>query len=250
MLTVIGTARSSPGVTTACLALASCIDDATVIEADPDGGVIAARFWLARDPSLASLATAARGALGVSLAEHAQLLPGGQSVVVGLASGDRAVALWRSAGQRLAAALSQDCGVRHLIVDAGRLSPTAPTGPLVAAADLVLVVARPILEDLHALVNRLEVLQPSVRQLQVLLVGDAPYSAADVTHHLGVPVIGVLADDPRAADALAGRGAGVTGRWIRRSALARSARTVAASLLALAPDSPPASEFVPTGVSS
>src|SRR3546814_11443072 len=48
-LLVFGSARSSPGATTAALAVSSWIDRSVVVEADPDGGVVAVRYGLARE---------------------------------------------------------------------------------------------------------------------------------------------------------------------------------------------------------
>ena len=79
-----------------------------------------------------SLAASARGGLSADvLTENTQSLPGGTRVVVGLPSPDRAVTLWRSAGQRIASALATVDDV-SIVVDAGRLTPTSPVNLLVA----------------------------------------------------------------------------------------------------------------------
>lgn len=237
MLVVFGAVRSSPGVTTTALAVASCIENSITIEADPDGAVFAARYGLERDPNLASLAANARGGLSADvLVEYTQLLPGGTRVIVGLPSPDRAVTLWRSAGQRIASALASvdDASV---VMDAGRLTPTSPLAPLLEAAALTVVVARPTPEDLHPLGHRLGTLRSQTRELALLLVGDKPYGPAEVADRLGVDVLGVIAHDPKAASALAGVSGASGGGWLRRSPLARSARTVAEALIdRLAPD--------------
>ncbi len=232
MLAVFGAPRSSPGVTTAVVAVASCAVDAVVVEGDPDGGVLAARFGLAKEPGLTTMAAAVRSAPEGSfeLDAHQQALPGGVRVVAGPASAESATALWRSAGPRLVSALAGVATSRPVVVDAGRLSPVAPTGALLDAADVLVVVVRPHLEDLHALAARAKALQGSTSRLAVLLVGDQPYGPADVADQLDVEVLGVLAHDRRAADALAGRGWSAKG--LRRSSLARSARVVAERLLA------------------
>jgi len=236
MLVVFGAVRSSPGVTTTALAVASCIENSVAIEADPDGGILAARYGLGRDPNLASLAANARAGLTQDvLIEHTQPLPGGARVVVGLPSPDRAVTLWRSAGQLIASALaSADASI---VVDAGRLTPTSPLAPLLEVAPLTVVVARPIPEDLHPLAHRLETLRSQTRELTLVLVGDKPYGAGEVADRLGIDVLGVIAHDPRAAAALAGVSGASGGGWLRRSPLARSTRCVAEALLdRLAPD--------------
>ena len=231
MLVVFGAVRSSPGVTTTALAVASCIENSIVIEADPDGGILAARYGLGRDPNLASLAASARSGLTQDvLSEHTQLLPGGTRVIVGLPSADRAVTLWRSAGQRIASALAsaEDASI---VVDAGRLTPTSPLAPLLEAAPLTVIVARPIPEDLHPLAHRLETLRSQTRELALVLVGDKPYGPGEVAERLGLDVLGVVAHDPKAALALAGVSGARGGGWLRRSPLARSTRAVAEALL-------------------
>lgn len=228
-LVVFGSVRSSPGTTTTALAVASCLRDRVVVEGDPDGGVIAARFGLEREPNLASLTTAARSGLtSQALLEHTQLLPGGLPVVVGLPSADRTVTLWRSAGSRLAAALASPPDL--VVVDAGRLSPTSPLLPMLQAAALTVLVARPTAEELFPLAHRLDALRALGGHLSLVLVGDQPYGPAEVSRQLGVEVLGVIAKDPRAAAALCGA-SGESARSVRRSALARSARDVAAAVL-------------------
>lgn len=227
-LVVAGAARSSPGTTTTVLALAGCLRDRVVVEGDPDGGVLSTRFGLAREPNLASLAAITRTG-SAALLEHAQALPGGIPVVPGLASADHAVSLWRSAGPRLGAALAanDDCAV---LVDAGRLTPTSPLLPLLAHAAITVLIARPTAEHLYSLAHRLDALRDSSREVVVVLVGDKPYGPAEVASQLGADVLGVIAHDSRAASTLAGE-FGDSGRAVRRSALARSARGVAGALL-------------------
>jgi len=226
-LVVAGAARSSPGTTTTLLALAGCLRDRVVVEGDPDGGVLSARFGLAREPNLASLAAGTRTASPAGLLEHTQTLPGGVPVVPGLPSADRVVSLWRSAGSTLASTLAASSGLTVLL-DGGRFSPTSPVLPFLRHAGVTMVVARPTADDLYPLAHRLEALREAASDVVVVLVGDKPYGPGDVAYQLGVEVLGVIAHDPRAAAALCGDGAG---RGLRRSPLARSARELAGALL-------------------
>lgn len=227
-LVVFGAVRSSPGTTTAALAIAGCIPDAVVVEADPDGSVIAPRFQLRREPNVASLATATRASLDREvIAEHAQLLPGGLPAVIGLASPDRAISFWRNAGPRLAASLAA-LDDQLVIVDASRLTPTSPVALFAEHAAMTVLVARPTPEELLALSHRLAAIRERTRSCALLLVGDHPYGPTEVARQLDIDVLGVISHDPRAAAALAGLG---DGRGLRRSALARSARDVARGVL-------------------
>lgn len=227
-LVVLGAVRSSPGTTTAALAIAGCVPDAVVVEADPDGSVIAPRFQLRREPNVASLATATRASLDREvIAEHAQLLPGGVPAVIGLASPDHSISFWRNAGPRLAASLAA-LDDQLVIVDAGRLTPASPAAVLAEHAAMTVLVARPMPEELLALSHRLAAIRERCRSCAVLLIGEHPYGPTEVARQLDVDVLGVISHDPRAAAALAGVG---YERGLRRSALARSAREIATTLL-------------------
>ena len=235
MLAAFGAVRSSPGVTTAVLTIASCLDNSVLVEADWDGGVLGARLGLSREPGLTTLAAAARVDPSSDITAHAQLLPGGTLAVPGPASAGSAVGVWTSAGSRLAGTLRAGARSRPVLVDVGRLSPLSPVVPLLDAADLLVVVARPAVEELHAAAVRIDDLQREAScPLAMLLVGERPHGPDEVAVQLQVNVLGALADDRRAADAISGRGSAVSARVLRRSALARSARDVAERLIAAA----------------
>lgn len=234
-LLVVGSVRASPGATTTALAVAGCLPGAVVVEGDCDGGVLAVRYGLGRDPGLTTLAAAADPA-AEPLLGHAQRLPGGVPALVGPDSPQRAVALWRAAGENLAAALSG--GEGWVVADAGRLSPTSPAAQaLVPAAGLVLVVARPAPEELVAVGHRLPELRSANSRVSLVLVGDGPYSPRSVVEEIGCAVMGVVAVDVRAARLLAEGG---SVRALRRSALVRSARTLADAVTELATGPDPA----------
>lgn len=232
MLTVFGAVRSSPGVTTSIMAIASCLEGAAVVEADWDGGVLAARLGLPREPGLTSLAAAARTATAADLKDHGHPLADGTLVVPGPASADSAIGVWTSVGRRLADVLVTESGRRPVLVDAGRLSPLSPVSVLLEQADRLVVVARPAVEELHALSTRLGELRNAARdRVSVLLIGERPYGAAQVAEQLDVDVVGFLADDRRAAEAISGHGRAVSTRALQRSALARSARNAAERIM-------------------
>lgn len=231
MRVVLAAARSSPGVTTAAVALASVWPGRVrLVEASEDGGVLAARFGLRLDPGATTLAAAARrDADPVAIDSHCQSLPGTDgrvSVLVGPAAAEAAHTLWRTAGDRLARLLAslEDATV---IVDAGRLPASPATAPLIATADRFLLLTRPRVEDLQALAVRLPVLQELGTEPEVLLVGRDPYSPEEVASTLGCRVVGVLADDRKAADGLSGL---APARRLDRSLLVRSAASLVDAL--------------------
>lgn len=218
----VGSVRSG-GATTLAMTLAGILDDAVLVEADADGGVLALRYGLSREPGLVSLAASRQPPSDVIL-DHAQRLPGGMAVVVGPESPERATQLLRSAGHRIAGLLSGADDI-DVVVDLGRLGPSAPGAALAAAAPLALLVVRPRAEELVAAAERVTALGDGAG---LVLVGSGPYSADDVTNQLGCRVNGTIADDPRGARALAEGG---SSRALARSALVRSVRTLAATLL-------------------
>lgn len=155
-------AHGSPGVTTAALALGAAWPpsrEAVVVEADPFGGVVAARFGLGDTPGLGSLAVAARTGLTAEiLAGHAQPLPGGLLVVVGASSPEQAGAVVRDVSAPLAD-LAVGGGV-DVVVDCGRVGPGTASVELLRRADLVMVVVRPSADQLRHAVHRLHALAP------------------------------------------------------------------------------------------
>ncbi len=226
---VVGSVRSS-GATTLALALAGCIGGAVLVEADPDGGVLALRYGLAREPGLATLA-ASRPEAGGSVLDHAQALPGGLPVVVGPESPARATHLLASAGARIAQVLAGSADDITVVVDAGRLGPSSPALSLVPAANCTLVVARPAADALVGAAERVRSIGASAR---LVLAGRGPYTADQVSAQLDCEVLATIADDAGAARALAEGGGS---KSLARSPLLRSTRSLAALLAGRAVES-------------
>lgn len=222
---ILASAKSSPGVTTACLALAGVWPqgrEVRIVEADPDGGTLAARLGLAAEPGLSTLAVASRRSPAGDDVRHSQRLPGGEvSVLVAPPTAEQVARSLAMLADRLPSSLRAMEG--DTLVDIGRIRPGTPAWPLVEAADAVLVVARPRVEELQQLPARLRALRSVPSRVGLLLVGDEPYPRAEVAAALDVEVLGVLADDPRGAMALRGDASG----RLARSALMRSARDIA-----------------------
>jgi MinD-like ATPase involved in chromosome partitioning or flagellar assembly len=201
--------------------------DVVLVEADPFGGVLAARAGLADTPGLVSLAAEARRGLTTSVVwGHAQAMPGGLPLVVGPPSAEEATAVLSDFAAVLAEwATSKEVVV---IVDGGRVGTNAvPQLPLLAAADVLLVVCRPTADQLRPAAARLRALDDAGVSGRLLLVGDTPYGPGEVESTLEVPVAGVVAFDPSAASALTGDGGSSS---VRRSRLVRSVATLADQL--------------------
>lgn len=228
-LVTVASLRGAPGVTTTALLLAAAtrIDgaDALVVEADLDGGVLAVRYGLGREPGLTTLAAVTADDPGL-WRQHAQSA-GGVAVLVGPDVASASVALWRGAGDRITQRLVRSDGLA--IVDAGRLRVQLP---VVAASDLVVILVRPVAEHLLALHHHLPALQAATRgRVAAVAVGDGAYRRHEIQRDLGIAVLAELPDDPTAASAV--RTAGVSSARLHRSRLARAVAGLGGTITAL-----------------
>ncbi|HEY2998244.1 MAG TPA: hypothetical protein VGJ43_06695 [Acidimicrobiales bacterium] len=237
-------AKSSPGVTTTIAALAATwpVDrDLHVAELDPAGGDLVVRFDLATEPGLVSLAAAGRRDLRAdTYRAHCQPLP--FEAAADGASGDaapvRRVLVAPVAAEQAAAALvTLRTGFPQVLralggdvlVDCGRLDPGSPVTEIAVEADLLVVVVRPVVAEVHHLAARVAALRPRPRALSLLTVGDQPYPVTEVAAAVGATALGTMPVDPRAALGLSAAQPG-TVRALRRSPLLRDARAVAEGL--------------------
>jgi MinD-like ATPase involved in chromosome partitioning or flagellar assembly len=236
MLLCLASVKGSPGVTTTALALAARWPASwrrVLIEADPAGGDLGARYGLPLTPGLVSLAAAARRSTDLDLVwEHAQELPGGLPVVAGPTRADQAHA-----------ALAAVCGADGhagvfggftgrgdvvAILDCGRLDPDSPILRVIEAADQLLLVARPRADELAHFAARADQIAKGPAHTRLLLMGSG-YPAGEVAREVGLAVLGRVPHDPRTAAALSGHAAS---RPRSRARLARAAARIAAGLAA------------------
>jgi hypothetical protein len=200
VLVTVGSVRGAPGATALALDLVArwrraLGRPAVVVEADPDGGCLAARLGLAARPGLTELAGAARSGLADpgDVWAFAQVAPppGGRgevSIVVGPAAAEPAQAALRAASEPLAAGLGS--GADHdVVVDVGRLRPGSPALPLVAGADRRLVVTRGELEAVVALSARRDLLT-GLGDWRAMVIGGG-YAPAEIERVLGVAAVGI-----------------------------------------------------------
>jgi MinD-like ATPase involved in chromosome partitioning or flagellar assembly len=230
----LASAKGAPGVTTAAVALGAVWPRrALVVEADPAGGDLAARFHLPPEPNLLSLGILARrGQLGAEeLWAHTQRLPRGLEMLAGVRAAEQARALGRL-WSLLPGALSElDADA---LVDCGRLAPATLAEDIIRAADVALLLCRPTVEGVLHVGDRLEALGRLGVAAEVVLLGERPFDRAKVQGALAANGItarvrGVLADDARAAGMLTGQAG--SERWLQRvSPLIRSARGLADDL--------------------
>lgn len=243
----LASAKGSPGVSTTAAALAACWPAPVVLaDVDPAGGDVMWRNRTAHggpldpDRGLLSLGAAVRrGAAQADLAEHLQQTAMGVDVLVGLASPDQLAGLGAAWGQ-LPAVFGQHR--TDVLVDCGRVVPGSSAMPVFAGADVVAFVTRTDISGTAHLRERLRTLRSSLglggpggKPVGVIVTTSYrdTRSAADLqqlldAERLGVTVLGIVADEPKAAKVLAGERVG----QFRRTLLARSATQLAQRLAA------------------
>ncbi len=173
MIVAVAGGKGSPGVTALAALIASAwpeVDHPRVLlEADPEGGVLAARWHRAlgvtQDPGLLSLAAARDGSALERLRRHAQPVGDALQLVAGPPGGAQAEACLRELGDSAAEALREAPVV--CVVDCGRLHPKSPALPWARAAEHLLLVTRPRLDEVVSLAPAAE------RLLAAGLVPDA-----------------------------------------------------------------------------
>ena len=240
MLIAVLSAKGAPGVTTTALAMALCWPRPVVLaELDPAGGDVLAGYGRGQLAAggLGELALSARrGDLPGRLEAHLlQLDEAGRArLLPGVADpGSAAHVDWL----RLAGALTAvDDGATDVLADCGRLGAEHFPVPLVERAVAVVVVTGSSLRAVRAGSHAAARLRRQLGDdggaqgsVAALVVGPGePYGEREIADALGVPVLGALPRDRRAAAVLSD---GVpAGRWFPQSALLRTARSAAVGL--------------------
>jgi len=246
-LVAVASLHGSPGATALATALAGRAHGAgeatLLVEADPDGGVLAARFDLGLRPCLTDLAGAARrGIAAADLGRFTQVVGPGVPVVVAHPSADQTGAALRSAAAPLATALTALAGT--VVVDLGRWRPGSPAAPLAHVATRVLLVVHPVLEQIAQVVHAAEAAVDgtvSSGRIGLVLVGTRPYSARQVTEVVAGSAVEVVATVPADAAVSADPFAVSTRRrdpWT--AAIDEVRRALATDPVSAQPGSPPA----------
>jgi hypothetical protein len=233
-MSVIGmaSAKGSPGVSTAALALmAAWPADASLLvcDLDPAGGDLATWLELDATPNLSTLAAESRHLLDTDgLLAHAHQVSEGVRLVAGAQTPEEATVALELLARAGLGRTFRALGVEHhVLLDLGRLEGRSPANGLLSQLDELLVVLRPTWSQVRHVANRLGSWS-SETPVNLLLVGDGPYRSGEVSDALGRPVVGVLAEDSTAAGALSG--SRVLTRSFERSRLWRSARVLAETL--------------------
>jgi cellulose biosynthesis protein BcsQ len=249
-LYAVCSAKGSPGVSTAAIALGLTWAGAAVVaDLDPAGGDLSVRYRdqegrpLDPDRGLMSLAAAVRrGSEGAHVEEHLQAAGGRLPLLVGVARPEQVTALGTS-WQHVARALTTMPG-HDVLADCGRVLPGSATMPVLTQADAILILTRPTMEELYHLRERLRGLTETMRlrDLDAVPVGiavlagerdrDSVPDVAQVIAAAGLPatVVGAFAIEPKTAAALR-YGLDVSGA---KSLLLRSAAAIGEAMRKLA----------------
>ncbi len=219
--------KGAPGVTTLAIALGAVWPGPVapvVVELDPSGADLPARFALEPAPGLTTYAVAARQrGQAVGFDDHLQRLPGGLSVCCGLP--------WPAAARALASEVAAWIpawrrGADPVVVDGGRLEADSPAQTsLLGAADTVVVVSSA--ERGHLALVAEALAQGGLPEDRLVVVVRDGRGARSETRALRCPVRG-LPEDPRAAALL--RGEAGSPRRLGGSAFLRAVRRLAEEL--------------------
>jgi MinD-like ATPase involved in chromosome partitioning or flagellar assembly len=219
---VTGT-RGAPGASTLSVALACAASDGerpVLVDADPDGGTFAALFGRSAHPGLVELAASARhGADALDLAGCVQECSPRFDLLAAPANPDQVSA----ALGRLGGAWSIALDSRSTVADLGRWRPGSPALDLVEAAVAVVLVVEPTVAGVAHATATFDDLSSRCPNVIVAVRGVRPYPPAEVAAALGAEEVVELRTDRFSVGSLA---AVATGRWPRRSVLARDAREI------------------------
>lgn len=256
MRTALASVRGAPGATTVALALsldlAGRSRQVLLVEADQAGGVLAARLGIPVSPGLVDFTAAAHRRAITDVAEHnVQQLTASLCVLPSPPSALQASAALEALVPQLVPLLADTTG--DVVIDVGRLLQGSPSSRLADAADTIVLVVRPLVSELAALVPRLGELRDDGAECVVAVVDtprrspEPPATLSEITDVLtDAAQILLLPDDPIAVHLMY---ADPTGRRWPRTRLAAAAGRLADHLLGYgASDDLPGltvAEFVP-----
>lgn len=237
-------AKGSPGVTTATVALTMAWAiahpgrSAVAVDADPIGGDMSAGVLRGAVPTSAGILPLAtsRGMDAHSALDSASVhlrVDGSARVLPGVPDEARAAALplaWDVLAELRA---NMHHAGADVLVDAGRVDQAGLGAAWLADSDLAVLLVRPSLAAVMA-AHRFAAAWPLAGvPLHLLVVAaDSPYSAAEVSQAVGLPLLGVIAFDP--AGARVHSDGANPGRGFERSEYARTVRRTAGALGTLA----------------
>jgi hypothetical protein len=247
MLISLLSAKGSPGVTTLSLGLAARWPrpGAVVVEVDPAGGDLAARFGHppavpGQEPGLSAMAATRSGSRSrPDPAAWVQATAPGVDVVATEPGTTVTAASLQELSERGPALLEELArGRPAVLLDAGRWDTGSLANPLIAAANMTIMVLRPSLDQFRQVEARLPALRTQARHLRLVVVGDHPWAPADIAAGLGVKLAGAVPVDRQGAGLLSGELAPHRGwrskSWTRLPLL-RACSSIATDMVRQAP---------------
>jgi hypothetical protein len=251
-------AGGSPGATTAALAMAlSWPGPVLVAETDPSGGDVLAGFFaghMSGNRGLLKVAYEATTVEAAAAAVASQLVAldeaGTRRVLPGLADPRHAATLNMTWPMLAAALAGQPVDV---LADCGRLDGGPGQDHILRVAGQIVLVLRPTLRQAAAARTRIDMLaqlKGSLAGLVSLLVtGPGALAPKELSRSLGVPLLGTLPDDHKAAQVLSDgvgarraiyasqllRAAGATARTLARHGLSPAGAPGSGTALAAVP---------------
>ena len=237
MILGLVSAKGSPGVTSTALALAARAGEgAVMVEFDPSGGSIECWTGTPHEPGLSRVASSLRRSIDPeAVSIGIRQIPNGIAVVHAPTAGSVAESTIAAIGERLTGAF-EDVDTL-VVIDAGRWCRSQLTARRIIGCDVIAIVCQPTLAGVEAARALVDPIEAVTRQRPVLLlVGERPYTAAEVATATGVDALGWLPWDARSLNALVANG--VFRGWTKLP-LGRSANMV---LLELAKRTAPAEQ--------
>lgn len=205
MLIAVCSLKSSPGVTTLATGIAACWPqpgEALLVEADPAGGDLGARFGLSDSPNLVSLAAATRrNHEPRAMVEHSQVLSGDIRAVTAPVGPEQAGAAIAALAEPLRRAADRPGNA--VIVDCGRIGAASPVLDILRCADAMLLVTRAHDDELAHVVQRLPAASNWSPRPCLVVVGKGR-TTWEVSTSVGVPVLVRIPHDPKGAAVLGG----------------------------------------------
>jgi hypothetical protein len=235
MIVAVGSIRGAPGATSWALLLAAAwprefAERRVVLEADPAGGVVGARYGLGVEPGAVRMVTGIRrnGTTSVQLEGVGREVHAGLFVVPGPESGEQARPVWTEGAPAVAARLARDPGV--WLVDVGRTDESNPSVVFADHAVLTVLVVGPRQEDLVPLPARVASLHARCASVAVIVSGRCVFAASEIEQFCGSDAAWVV---PVRDDLVDEVGRLLRGGRARRSWLWRHALDVAADAFGL-----------------
>lgn len=204
----VTSAGGAPGATSTAVGLAIAASGvssspALLVEADPNGGVLAARFSGKAEPSLLNYVTEARhGFVMDRIDANTQELGGAIRTLVGPPDPSVARRLVRESGMSLFDGLAESG--RPTVFDIGRLDDVSPSAALAARADKTLLTLRPEFDQVQAGLFRVGQLRRLGADVGLVVIGDEPLAPTEIADAMETPLAAAIPSDALTARALNG----------------------------------------------